>query len=82
MHGHFTIPFDIILLDAAGTAMEQAGFTLHAPTLEAALDNITVLMGSPMAPEARAAVLRVNELDLSTHPQWSAAHGGLLLPRQ
>lgn len=79
--GHITHAFTVQLLSIDDEAIEKAGFALHAPTLDAALENVSLLLASPMAPEARAALIQCTELDLSTAPEWSPSLGGLRLPR-
>jgi hypothetical protein len=81
MFGHHTHAFTVQLLSVDDEVIEKAGFTLHAPTLAAALDNVSLLLASPMAPEARAALIQCTELDLSAAPEWSAPLEGLRIQR-
>lgn len=81
MFGHHTHAFTVQLLSVDDEVIEKAGFTLHAPTLSAALDNVRMLLASPMAPEACAALIQCTELNLSTAPEWSPKLQGLRLAR-
>ena len=75
-----TTAYTIIILDASGAPIPEAGYTLHAPDADAALRNAETVLRLPMTPRPEAAVIKCEELaSLLIHPLWSAAHGGLLL---
>lgn len=75
-----TIPFTISILHH-DTPIVEAGYTLHAPDVQAAINNALMTLRMPMTPEPHFAVITCHELNLSMHPLWSAPQDGLLLPK-
>lgn len=81
MHGHITHAFTIRLLFADNTPVNDGGYTLHAPSIEAAIQNVQLMLSTRLPEEVSAALIQCPTLTLSGHTSWNASLEGLRFPR-
>jgi hypothetical protein len=81
MHGHLTHAFTIRLLTTGDATLEGTAYTLHAPSIEAAIQNVQLTLSTRLPEEVTAALIQCPTLTLSGHTSWNASLEGLRIPR-